>query len=231
MSTLSLGEKLRQGRIEKGLPVAELEVRTRISAKFLEALESDRRDLVPAGFFFRNWAVQYASALSLDRAEIEADVDRILSREAPLPLPGQGAYCLQGRPRLHSVHRTQRAPRLSASLAILLLVVLGCSGFYSWWNEKNTHGSMLTEMLTSFQPPLSVAEVRPAYPIQTARAPLTGLAASDTDSQKEQTNSVKKTKPPGLARVVKAKSSHPKRVRAKRTRRARGHSHKRETQA
>ncbi|MDQ6760250.1 MAG: helix-turn-helix domain-containing protein, partial [Acidobacteriota bacterium] len=119
--------KLRQGRIEKGLPVAELEVRTRISAKFLEALESDRRDLVPAGFFFRNWAVQYASALSLDRAEIEADVDRILSMEAPLPLPGQGVYCLQDRPRLHSVHRTQQAPRLAASLGILVLVVLGCS--------------------------------------------------------------------------------------------------------
>ena len=90
MCALTLGEKLRRGRLEKGLPVAELEVRTRISAKFLEALESDRRDLVPAGFFYRNWAVQYASALSLDRAEIAADVDRILSTEAPLPLPGQG---------------------------------------------------------------------------------------------------------------------------------------------
>ena len=134
---LSLGEKLRRTRLEKGLEIAALATRTKISAKFLEAIESDRRDLVPAGFFFRNWTVQYARALSVDQAEIQADLDRILSVEAPLPLPGQvSPESKQGprwRPKIPALDAT---PRLLVSVFLLLVVVLICSGVYTWWHQK-----------------------------------------------------------------------------------------------
>ena len=133
---LSLGEKLRRTRLEKGLEVAALATRLKISAKFLEAIESDRRDLVPAGFFFRNWTVQYARALSMDQAEIQADLDRILSVEAPLPLPGQvRPESKEGRwrPKIPALDAT---PRLLVSVFFLLVVLLACSGFYTWWHQE-----------------------------------------------------------------------------------------------
>ena len=133
---LSLGEKLRRTRLEKGLDIAALAARTKIAPRFLEAIEADRRDLLPAGFFFRNWTVQYARALSLDEAEIHADVDRILSVEAPLPLPGQVTPESKGGPGwLPKLPGTDRAPRFLVSFASLVVVVLACSGFYVWWHQ------------------------------------------------------------------------------------------------
>ena len=134
---LSLGQKLRRTRLENGLEIAALAARTKINAKFLEAIETDRRDLLPAGFFFRNWTVQYARALALDETEIEADLDRILSVEAPLPLPGQVWAESKEGPRWHpKIPPLDGAPRLLVSFSFLLVVLLVCSGFYTWWHKE-----------------------------------------------------------------------------------------------
>ena len=139
---LSLGEKLRRTRLERGLEIAAVAERLKIAARFLVAIESDRRDLLPAGFFFRNWTVQYARALSLDEAEINADLDRILSVEAPLPLPGQVTPESKEGPRwLPKLPGTDRAPRLLVSLSSLVVVVLACSGFYAWWHKEKEAGN------------------------------------------------------------------------------------------
>ena len=85
----SVGEKLRAARLDQGLELAELSARTKISAKFLAALENDDRQSIPGGFFYRNWVQQYARALSLDSAPIIAEIDRIFINEQAPPLPGQ----------------------------------------------------------------------------------------------------------------------------------------------
>lgn len=210
MYTATLGEKLRRARTEQGLAIAELELRTRIAGKFLEALESDRRDLIPAGFFFKHWAVQYASALSLDRSDIENDVNRILSSEAPLPLPGQGGRDVRARSGLHqSVHRRSGTSPLLASIGVLFLVVFGCSGFYSWWHKKTQSSNASTVSVPLEPPPSFVADVKPAYPVQPRPAP-----AATMKVEKQVVG----------PRVVKIKSPQPlKRVRAKRARRAHRH--------
>ena len=51
----TLGESLRQIRIEAGLEVAELASRTRIGARNIEALEEDRLDLLPGHFFVKGF--------------------------------------------------------------------------------------------------------------------------------------------------------------------------------
>lgn len=134
---LSLGEKLRRTRLESGLEIAVLAARTKIGAKFLEAIETDRRDLLPAGFFFRSWTVQYARALALDETEIQADLDRILSVETPLPLPGQVSLESKVGPRWHpKIPPLDGAPRWLASFSLLGVVLLVCSGFYTWWHKE-----------------------------------------------------------------------------------------------
>ena len=165
---LSLGEKLRRTRLEKGLEIAALAARTKISARFLEAIESDRRDLLPAGFFFRNWTVQYARSLSLDEVEIHAEIDRILSVEAPLPLPGQVTLeSKEGPGWLPKLPRRDGAPRLLVSFSSLVLVVLACSGFYAWWHkEKEAGGNFATSKTAPVSKPVAAVKSPPASVVQ-----------------------------------------------------------------
>src|SRR5271166_5436839 len=84
----SVGGTLKHARVAQGVDLCSLAARTKINVKYLEAIESDDRSSLPSGFFYRSFVAQYARALSLDTREIDAEVDRVLSADAPLPLPG-----------------------------------------------------------------------------------------------------------------------------------------------
>jgi cytoskeleton protein RodZ len=62
----SFGEKLRHEREMRGITLREIADETKISARFLQALEEDRLDLLPGGLFPRAFVRQYASFLGLD---------------------------------------------------------------------------------------------------------------------------------------------------------------------
>src|ERR1700694_1467983 len=85
----SIGDTLRRAREAQGLALDEVASRTRINPKDLEAIEADRRELLPGSFFYRSFIHQYGGVLSLAIEPLAAEVDRILSEEQPLPLPGQ----------------------------------------------------------------------------------------------------------------------------------------------
>jgi cytoskeleton protein RodZ len=48
---LSVGETLRRARLEQGLDLSTVAAQTKISAKYLKAIESDDRKSLPSGFF------------------------------------------------------------------------------------------------------------------------------------------------------------------------------------
>ena len=132
---LSVGETLKRARKSQGLDLATVAARTKISAKYLEAIESDDRKLLPSGFFYRSFVEQYAKVLSLDTQVIDAEVDRVLSADAPLPLPGFESVVARNVPSMNSAHRFRTS--MSYGSAVTLLVVLaGCSGIYTWWHTS-----------------------------------------------------------------------------------------------
>lgn len=146
----SVGEALRRARLEQGLDLPTVAARTKISARYLEAIESDDRKALPSGFFYKSFVDQYARALSLDTREIDAEVDLILSADAPLPLPGQELDYVRSLP---PVTATSRFPKrglyaMLATLAALALVIGGCSAVYVWW-----HGQRATVMAKAAEPP------------------------------------------------------------------------------
>jgi len=130
----SVGETLKRARVAQGVDLCTLAARTKINVKYLEAIESDDRSSLPSGFFYRSFVAQYASALSLDTREIDAEVDRVLSADAPLPLPGYESVVARNVPPLTYVHRFH-SRRTYASLATLVFVVVGCSGVYTLWRN------------------------------------------------------------------------------------------------
>jgi hypothetical protein len=109
-------------------------VRTKISEKYLKAIEADDRSCFPSGFFYKSFVSQYAQALSVDSREIDAEINQLLSADAPLPLPGEQGEILRHVEPLVAAPRVMRA-RMLASLAVLALALMACSGFYVWWRK------------------------------------------------------------------------------------------------
>lgn len=69
----SFGENLRRERELRGVSLREIADNTKISVRFLEALEEDRVDVLPGGLFPRSFVRQYASFVGLDPERAVAD--------------------------------------------------------------------------------------------------------------------------------------------------------------
>ena len=69
----SFGERLRHEREMRGVSLREIADATKISFRFLQALEEDRMDVLPGGLFPRAFVRQYASFLGLNAGELASD--------------------------------------------------------------------------------------------------------------------------------------------------------------
>ena len=141
----SVGETLQRARLEQELDVATVAARTKINAKYLKAIEADDRGSLPSSFFYKSFVHQYARTLSLDTKEIDAEIDRVLSADAPLPLPGQDNPTSREIPSVVLSSGFQIS-RIYASLAGLILMLAACSGIYGWWYRGHSAPTVKTEI-------------------------------------------------------------------------------------
>ena len=79
---MSFGENLRRERELRGITLHEIAEATKISVRFLQALEQDRHDILPGGIFPRAFVKQYARHLGLDAERVAAEF-QYLHTEAP----------------------------------------------------------------------------------------------------------------------------------------------------
>jgi len=69
----SFGENLRRERELRGVSLREIADDTKISVRFLQALEQDRVDVLPGGLFRRTFVRQYARYVGLDAERVVAE--------------------------------------------------------------------------------------------------------------------------------------------------------------
>jgi cytoskeletal protein RodZ len=69
----SFGENLRRERELRGVSLREIADSTKISVRFLEALEQDRLDVLPGGIFRRAFVREYARHLGLDAERLVSE--------------------------------------------------------------------------------------------------------------------------------------------------------------
>jgi cytoskeletal protein RodZ len=81
----NLGATFRKARESAGLPLEKIASDTRISTRFLLAIESEAFDQLPGGIFNRGFIRSYAEYLGVDPEQALADYDRI-STTAQEPL-------------------------------------------------------------------------------------------------------------------------------------------------
>src|ERR671935_117825 len=74
----SIGEKLRLARETRGIALREISEQTRISMRYLEAIESDNYGNLPGGIFNRSFIRAYAKFIGYDEHEAIEDYLRTM---------------------------------------------------------------------------------------------------------------------------------------------------------
>jgi cytoskeleton protein RodZ len=75
----NFGATFRKTREAKGLPLEKIAAETRISTRFLTAIENEAFQSLPGGIFNRGFIRAYADYLGLDSNQVVADYDRLSS--------------------------------------------------------------------------------------------------------------------------------------------------------
>jgi len=70
---VSFGEKLKRERELRGIALHQVAEATKISVRFLAAIENGRMDMLPGGLFPRSFVRQYASCIGLDAERMVTD--------------------------------------------------------------------------------------------------------------------------------------------------------------
>ncbi|MGD0200524.1 MAG: RodZ domain-containing protein [Bryobacteraceae bacterium] len=149
----SIGARLRQERLQRGLDLAQIAERTKINPAMLEAIESGDLDKLPGSFFARSFVRQYARALELDEEEFEPELKRLAAlEEPPTPEPGIVAQDAVVAP-VAPVSEPAGRGRSPSPLLALILIVAASVGIYVLWQKARA---------TRWQPETRTAAAQPA---------------------------------------------------------------------
>ena len=132
----TIGEQLRLSREERGIALREISNQTRISMRYLEAIEGNDYKRLPGGIFNRSFVKAYARSVGFDEtqalegyAQYLRDQGQTSDDEVPAP-----HYA-----KVYSDTPATRSPVLTVFLAIVILLVLtsGAWAIAHWYKRRS----------------------------------------------------------------------------------------------
>ena len=151
----SIGEQLRLAREERGIPLREISDETRISIRYLEAIESGDFKRLPGGIFNRSFVKAYARCIGYDEKKAVEAYARSLQDS------GEGIDEVVTTPLQSKVYTdvpATRSPILTVLLAIIILAVLtlGALAALAWFQRRSAQLDQLpASMLSMYQQDLA----------------------------------------------------------------------------
>jgi cytoskeleton protein RodZ len=120
---LTLGEKLRQAREERGISISEVAEQTRISPLYLKSIEKDDYKPLPGGIFNKGFVRSYARYIGFDEEEALADYAQLMAESETPAEEEHRSY----RPEVLTDDRASRsmAPSIILAAIVLLLIIGG----------------------------------------------------------------------------------------------------------
>jgi len=185
----SIGDRLRQERLRRGLDIYQLAEQTKINASMLEAIEADDLEKLPGRFFTRSFIRQYAKALGLDDDEFDSELRQLTAAEQPPVVEDAQSVA---EPSAFSAIPAEKGPggsnrhSLGALIAFVLVMALA-SLLYTLW--QRTRGTSRPETA-------SAAEVRKP---SSRGAPAAALQPPGAESTAPQQQTESKPVQPGAA--------------------------------
>jgi len=102
VASSGVGATLREERLRRKFPLGEISRQTKISERFLTAIESDDFEALPGIIFVRNFVRQYAAALNLDPNPLLAALPSFDLETAAMPAALAGERRARWDPRWKS---------------------------------------------------------------------------------------------------------------------------------
>jgi cytoskeleton protein RodZ len=123
----AVGAYLRELRVKRGLSLDEVSRMTRVAPRYLDALENDAFNALPAAVFTRGFIRAYCQVVGTSPEEALARYDGREVREAPAPTasPSRGAAV----PPVPAPASSEPRTRSAILVSFVLLVVLGVALF------------------------------------------------------------------------------------------------------
>lgn len=143
----SIGEQLRLSREGRGIGLREISDQTRISIRYLEAIESNDYGRLPGGVFNRSFIKAYARCIGYDEREAVEGYTRYLREH------GDSADEVATTP-MHSKVYTDtpatRSPMLTVILAILILALLTAAALAAlhWFQRRAAPNTSVKSVAT-----------------------------------------------------------------------------------
>jgi cytoskeletal protein RodZ len=194
----SVGTRLREARIKKGYTLEDINARTRISLKNLNAIESDDLSKISSPFTYRSFVKQVATTLGSDFSTLVQDV-QAASSTMPEPLvPGQEEELFVRPHQFQPVKPRRNLSWVSRTISILVIVA-ALSGYLIWRNGGIEAAKLPSVTLPASSRVLTPPNPESAEPIRTDQvAPQPILAPV--------VNKVEQTYPPGTQQLSTART-------------------------
>jgi cytoskeleton protein RodZ len=132
-----IGNSLREARLRQQLDFSELEQQTKIRSKYLQALEDEQFDVLPAPTYVKGFLRNYADALGLEgQLYVDEYNSRFVTGEEETPLRPRD---YQRRPRPQSYgprFQTRAVVLVLGAIAVVVVLVIGAAKFGSNDNPK-----------------------------------------------------------------------------------------------
>jgi cytoskeleton protein RodZ len=133
----TIGEKLRLAREARGIALRDISEQTRISIRYLEAIETDDYRRLPGGIFNRSFIRAYAKFIGYDEHQALEDYARTLRERGETDDEGSKSH--------HSLVYTEdggSGSRSSAKTLILAILILAALSLAVWggleWYKRRT---------------------------------------------------------------------------------------------
>lgn len=127
----SAGELLRSERMKRNRNLTEIAAETRISRRYLEAIEADNISDLPGDFFYKAFIRQYARVLGLD----DRTTQQILGSAVPIAEPDPVPALNLVYEKAHSGDSVRWSPSTGVAIGVLVAVLAGGSALYALWQR------------------------------------------------------------------------------------------------
>jgi cytoskeleton protein RodZ len=188
----SFGEQLRLAREARGITLREISEQTRISTRYLEAIESDDYKRLPGGIFNKSFIKAYAKYIGFDEKEALEAYARTAREQGTSP---DDVVSTPYQPRVYT-DGNSRSPLVTLLLTILILgiISLGVYAAMHWYQRREdastAEGSTPPAQSTGQQQAQNAPVNSTAAPSTTAAPGATNTAGSFTVQIKAKGESV-----------------------------------------
>jgi cytoskeleton protein RodZ len=174
----SFGEWLRRQREMREISLRDIAERTKISLRYLEAMEQDRFDLLPAPIFAKGFLREYARYVGLSPDEV---VNHYLAVHQPEEVDDPGDVTLAALERERKRRKKGKGWTWGLFLLLAGLLLLALVGLFSWLAERRENAPSTTPpppQVSTPSEPVPLPAVTPPQPAALAEAPKAPLEVS-----------------------------------------------------